>query len=172
MPAPTIPAWRSTMASSASMASPKPGKTLHDVETAIDAVLADVSEHGVTADELDLAKNRLIAEAVYAQDNQATLARWYGAALATGETVEMVRDWPDRHSRRDRRRGARGGTELAQPPLLGDRLSRQQPAGARRSTRETNADFVHAGLYAPYLARALRSCCSARRFLPPRSSGW
>ncbi len=75
---------------------PKPGKTLHEVEAAIDAVLDDVSEHGVTADELDRAKVRLIADAVYAQDNQATLARWYGAALATGETVEMVRDWPAR----------------------------------------------------------------------------
>ena len=39
---------------------------------------------------------RLIADAVYAEDNQATLARWYGAALATGQTVDMVRSWPDR----------------------------------------------------------------------------
>jgi zinc protease len=74
---------------------PAPGKTLQDVETAIDAIIADVAEHGVTADELALAKNRLIADAVYAQDNQATLARWYGAALATGETVDMVHNWPD-----------------------------------------------------------------------------
>jgi len=74
---------------------PKPGKTLHDLEAAIDAVLADVSEHGITADELDLAKNRLIANAVYAQDNQAALAHWYGAALATGQTVDMVRNWPE-----------------------------------------------------------------------------
>ena len=78
---------------------PQPGKTLHDVEAAIDAVLTDVSEHGVTADELDLAKNRLIADAVYAQDNQATLARWYGAALATGETVDMVRAGPTTSAR-------------------------------------------------------------------------
>ncbi len=76
-------------------ASPKPGKTLQQVETAMDAILADVSEHGITADELAVAKSRLIAEAVYAQDNQATLARWYGAALATGETVDMVREWPE-----------------------------------------------------------------------------
>jgi zinc protease len=75
--------------------SPKPGNTLHTVEAAIDAVLADVSEHGITADELDVAKNRLIADAVYAQDNQATLARWYGSALATGQTVEQVRNWPE-----------------------------------------------------------------------------
>jgi zinc protease len=75
--------------------SPKPGKTLHEFEAAIDAVLADVSEHGITADELDLAKSRLIADTIYAQDNQATLAHWYGAALATGQTVDMVRDWPE-----------------------------------------------------------------------------
>jgi zinc protease len=74
---------------------PKPGVTLRQVEDGIDAVLADVVEHGVTADEVDSAKNRLIAEAVYAQDNQATLARWYGAAIACGETVDMVQAWPD-----------------------------------------------------------------------------
>jgi zinc protease len=33
---------------------------------------------------------------VYAQDSQATLARWYGAALASGATVEQVTTWPDR----------------------------------------------------------------------------
>ena len=74
---------------------PKPGKSLRDLEAAIDAVLGDIVEQGVTADELDLAKNKMIADAVYAQDNQATLARWYGAALSTGETVDMVREWPE-----------------------------------------------------------------------------
>ena len=75
---------------------PKPGVSLHEVEDGIDGVLADVIAHGITADELDRAKTRLIADAVYAQDNQATLARWYGAALASGQTVDMVRAWPDR----------------------------------------------------------------------------
>jgi zinc protease len=76
--------------------SPKPGVSLRDVEAGIDAVLADVIDHGVTADELDRAKTRLIADAVYAEDNQATLARWYGSALATGQTVEEVTSWPNR----------------------------------------------------------------------------
>jgi len=76
--------------------SPKPGVSLRDVETGIDAVLADVIDQGVTADELERAKTRLIADAVYAEDNQATLARWYGSALATGQTVDEVRGWPDR----------------------------------------------------------------------------
>jgi zinc protease len=54
-----------------------------------------VIAHGITAEELDRAKTRLIADAVYAQDNQATLARWYGAAIACGQTVAAVRAWPD-----------------------------------------------------------------------------
>ena len=75
--------------------SPKPGVTLHEVEDGIDAVLADVIAHGVTAEELDRSKTKLIADAVYAQDNQATLARWYGEALTTGQTVAIVQAWPD-----------------------------------------------------------------------------
>ncbi len=75
---------------------PKPGLSLQQVEVGIDAVLTDVIDHGVTADELETAKTRMIADAVYAEDSQAALARWYGAALATGQTVDMVHSWPDR----------------------------------------------------------------------------
>ncbi|HTZ03005.1 MAG TPA: pitrilysin family protein [Xanthobacteraceae bacterium] len=75
---------------------PKPGVSLSQIETGIDAVIDAVADHGITADELDRAKTRLVADAVYAEDNQATLARWYGAALATGQTVDQVRNWPER----------------------------------------------------------------------------
>ena len=76
--------------------SPKPGVTLPKLEDAIDAVIDDVVAKGVTPDEVERAKNRLIADAIYAQDSQATMARWYGAALTTGSTVEAVQTWPDR----------------------------------------------------------------------------
>jgi len=76
-------------------AAPKPGVKLETVEAALDAVLEDVMAHGITADELERAKTDLVADAVYAQDNQATLARWYGAGLATGESVDAIRAWPD-----------------------------------------------------------------------------
>ncbi len=75
---------------------PKPGVSLPQLEAAIDNILGEVIAHGINKDELDRAKTRLIADAVYAEDSQATLARWYGAALATGQTVEEVRSWPDR----------------------------------------------------------------------------
>jgi zinc protease len=76
--------------------SPKPGVSLPKLEDAIDAVIDDVLAKGVTPDEVERAKNRLIADAIYAQDSQATMARWYGAALTTGSTVESVQSWPDR----------------------------------------------------------------------------
>src|SRR5712675_1115813 len=75
---------------------PQPGVTFKTAETALDEVIADIVKSGVTAEELDRAKTRMIADAVYAQDNQAALARWYGVALTTGSTVEDVLAWPDR----------------------------------------------------------------------------
>jgi zinc protease len=75
---------------------PKPGVSLSRLEAAIDGILGEIIAHGISSDELERAKTRLIAEAVYAEDNQATLARWYGSALAIGQTVEDVRLWPDR----------------------------------------------------------------------------
>jgi zinc protease len=75
---------------------PRPGVTLQQVESEIDAVIAQIIDKGVTPEELERTKTRLIADAVYAQDNQATMARWYGAALTTGATVNDVRSWTDR----------------------------------------------------------------------------
>jgi len=77
-------------------ASPKAGVGLPEIEAAVDAVIDEVVAKGVTADEVERAKNRMIADAVYAQDSQATMARWYGAALTTGGNVERVQSWPDR----------------------------------------------------------------------------
>jgi len=77
-------------------ATPRPGVTLAQLEDALDTVIAEVAEAGVTSEEMERSMTRLIADAVYAQDNQATLARWYGAALTSGLTVDQVRQWPGR----------------------------------------------------------------------------
>jgi zinc protease len=76
--------------------SPSPGATLPQLEAEADAVIAELVEKGVTDAELDRAKSRLIADAIYAQDNQASMARWYGQALMTGATVADVRQWSSR----------------------------------------------------------------------------
>jgi zinc protease len=77
-------------------ASPKPGVDFAQVEQVIDQVIADIAEKPVRAEDLDRVKTQLIAGAIYAQDNQATLARWYGGALTTGLSIEDIRSWPDR----------------------------------------------------------------------------
>ena len=76
--------------------SPKPGVEFAQIEQVIDAVISDVGKNAVRAEDLERVKTQLIAEAIYAQDNQATLARWYGGALTTGLSIEDIRSWPDR----------------------------------------------------------------------------
>jgi zinc protease len=76
--------------------SPKPGAEFSQIEQAIDGVIAEVIQNPARAEDLERVKTQLIAEAIYAQDNQATLARWYGGALTTGLSIDDIRNWPDR----------------------------------------------------------------------------
>ncbi|MBA5779011.1 insulinase family protein [Stappia sp. F7233] len=73
---------------------PRDGKDLNDVSAAIRATVDDIIENGVGEEELERAKKGMLAEAVYAQDSQSTLARIFGAALTTGGTIESVQQWP------------------------------------------------------------------------------
>jgi zinc protease len=77
-------------------ASPRQGVGFADVEQVIDGVIAGVVQNPIRAEDLERVKTQLIAEAIYAQDNQAVLARWYGGALTTGLSIEDIRSWPDR----------------------------------------------------------------------------
>ncbi|MGD1925198.1 MAG: M16 family metallopeptidase [Paracoccaceae bacterium] len=73
---------------------PAPGSSLEDVEAAIDAIIADLAETGPTEEELTRVKRVLRANRVFMQDSQSSLARFYGAALAIGLSVEDVLGWP------------------------------------------------------------------------------
>jgi zinc protease len=76
--------------------SPKPGVEFAQIEQAVDGVISGIGQNPVRAEDLERVKTQLIAEAIYAQDNQATLARWYGGALTTGLSIDDIRSWPDR----------------------------------------------------------------------------
>jgi len=77
-------------------ASPKPGVGFSEIEQVIDGVISDVGQNLARAEDLERVKTQLIAEAIYAQDSQATLARWYGGGLSTGLSIADIRSWPDR----------------------------------------------------------------------------
>ncbi len=67
---------------------------LPKVEAAIDAVIEDITANGITEAELERAKNSYMAEYVYDNDSQSTLARRYGWGLAIGQTIEQIENWP------------------------------------------------------------------------------
>ena len=75
---------------------PAAGVPLEKLEAAIDAEVETLLDGGPNEEELERAKSRLIADFVYAQDNQSQLARQYGAALTTGSTVQAVLERPER----------------------------------------------------------------------------
>jgi len=67
-----------------------------ELEQAIDGVIAELRDCGVTQAELDRARSAYLAEFVYTSDSQSRMARHYGWRLATGMTVADVEAWPER----------------------------------------------------------------------------
>mgnify|MGYP001039032716 FL=1 len=76
--------------------SPRPGVAMATLESGLYAALAAFLADGPSELELARARTRLVAETVFARDNQASLARIFGSALAVGETVADVLAWPQR----------------------------------------------------------------------------
>ena len=75
---------------------PQVGGDLDAVETAVEGEVARLLEEGVTDEEIERAKTVIVAGAVYARDNQRTMAYAYGEGLMTGMSVEEIHEWPDR----------------------------------------------------------------------------
>jgi zinc protease len=70
------------------------GVPLDRVEQALDRVVHDLRENGVTEAELSRAKRQFIAEFVYESDSQESLARRYGGGLALGMSIAQIDAWP------------------------------------------------------------------------------
>lgn len=77
-------------------AAPRGDVALDTLDQEITAVIDGLIETGVTEDELERAKRRRIAGAIYAQDSQSRLARVFGQALATDGSIAEVHSWPER----------------------------------------------------------------------------
>jgi zinc protease len=77
-------------------ASARSGVEIRDVEAALDAQVQKLLTDGASEDEVERAKQRMRAAAVYARDSLSTGARVIGAALTTGQTIADVEAWPQR----------------------------------------------------------------------------
>lgn len=77
-------------------AQPSDGKSLTEVEAAVDAEIAKFIAEGPSEEEMTRAKTVLLANAIYAKDNAQGLANYYGEGLAYGLTVADLDAWPER----------------------------------------------------------------------------
>lgn len=77
-------------------AAPRPDADLDALEAALDAEIDRLLQDGVSEDEVERVKKRMLAQAVYARDSLSDSIRAFGAALTTGLTVEDVEAWPER----------------------------------------------------------------------------
>lgn len=75
---------------------PATGKTLEDVEAAVEAEVAALLERGVSAEEVARAVKRMRSSAIFARDSVTRPAHVVGRALAVGRSVEDLESWPDR----------------------------------------------------------------------------
>lgn len=74
---------------------PSPGNSLEEAEARMDAAIAAFIEEGPDPEALERIKTQIRAQQIYALDDQAGMARRYGAALTSGLTVEDVQAWPN-----------------------------------------------------------------------------
>jgi zinc protease len=66
-----------------------------EVEKAVDMVIQTLLKGGVTDAEVADAKTRLEAQAILARDSLSGPAHSIGEAVATGQTIDDVENWPD-----------------------------------------------------------------------------
>lgn len=75
---------------------PADGTTLDSLEADLMAEIDSFLAEGISEEELARAKRNLVAQTVFAQDSQASLARIFGSSLAVGEDLADVQAWPSR----------------------------------------------------------------------------
>ncbi len=75
---------------------PNPGVDIAKAESGLDDVIKTLLEEGVTVDEVEHAKRMLISDSIYSRDSQTSMARLFGVALTTGQSVADVLEWPER----------------------------------------------------------------------------
>lgn len=75
---------------------PKDGTTGQEMEAALVSQIDDLLSNGITQEELDRARQRMLDAAVFARDSVTGPARIFGQTLTTGGTIADVEEWPER----------------------------------------------------------------------------
>lgn len=75
---------------------PAPGVSIEEIEAAVVSLTDEFLRDGPTAEELKRAKEMIAASAIFARDNQSSLADWYGQQLVAGVPLRRIETWDER----------------------------------------------------------------------------
>jgi zinc protease len=78
------------------IATPQAGRTIDELEKALNESLHHLARKGLSAVDVNAAKKRLRRSAVFARDSLLAPGYVFGSALTTGQKVADVEDWPER----------------------------------------------------------------------------
>jgi zinc protease len=73
----------------------KNGVTVEDFETALNDIVKQALDGGISAEQVERAKQRMMSNAIYARDSVAGPARIVGMALALGRSLKDIQSWPE-----------------------------------------------------------------------------
>ncbi|MEM9054329.1 MAG: pitrilysin family protein [Pseudomonadota bacterium] len=76
-------------------ATPSPGVSMEDLETAVMAELAKQLEAGFKDEDIIRVRNSMAADAIYERDSQQGMANLFGSWLAIGGSVDELLNYPD-----------------------------------------------------------------------------
>ena len=74
---------------------PNPGVPWEKLEAAYDALLAQTLKDGITDEDVERAKTRMLARLAYAKESPMSAAQQVGSALAVGLTLDDIENWPE-----------------------------------------------------------------------------
>ncbi|MEL7541771.1 MAG: insulinase family protein, partial [Pseudomonadota bacterium] len=76
-------------------ATPSPGVTMEELETAIMAEITSLLDTGFSDEDVTRVRNSMAASAIYARDSQQSMANLFGSWLAIGGSVEDLMTYED-----------------------------------------------------------------------------
>ncbi len=125
-------------------ASPAPGVSMKKLEDRIDGILAAALKDGLPEKAIRRARESLTAEAVYALDSQTALARLVGSALATGLTLDHIRQWEKRIAAVSPAAARAAAARVIRPGygVTGLLLRAKGPAGGGKPARPARKEAV------------------------------
>ena len=76
-------------------ATPSPGVTMEELETAVMAEINSLLETGFSDEDVERVRNSMAASAIYARDNQQNMAQLFGSWMAIGGSIDDLMSYED-----------------------------------------------------------------------------